>query len=117
MAPFGYKNVEIDKRHKTIEKLEFKANIAALKMYELYATGTFSYKSLMQRIEADYDYHFPDWSAIGVILKNRFYIGEMYDKATDTYYPHDYEQFIPADLTGRCRTSWSWATRKASMLA
>jgi DNA invertase Pin-like site-specific DNA recombinase len=96
LAPFGYKNVEIDKRHKTVEKLEFKANIA-LKMFELYATGTFSYKSLAQRIEEDYKYHI-DWSAIGVILKNRFYIGEMYDKASDTYYPHNYEQFVPADL-------------------
>ncbi|MGH7156532.1 MAG: recombinase family protein [Candidatus Saccharimonadales bacterium] len=96
LAPFGYQNLEVDKRHKTVVAVPFKAKVV-LKMFELYATGTFSYKTLSQRIMSDYKVHI-HWSAIGVILKNRFYIGEIYDKETDNYYAHSYEQIVPVDL-------------------
>jgi len=96
LAPYGYKNEELDKRNKTVVVVPFKSNIA-LKAFELYATGTFSYKSLAKRMKQDYDVHMP-WSSFGTILKNRFYIGEIYDKATDNYFPHHYEQFVPYEL-------------------
>jgi DNA invertase Pin-like site-specific DNA recombinase len=96
LAPYGHKNEPIDKRSKTVVTVPFKANIVR-KLYELYATGTFSYTALSKRIEDDYSVKLPN-SAIGTILKNRFYIGEIYDKATNTYYPHDYEQLLPHEL-------------------
>jgi len=80
----------------------FKANIA-LKTFELYATGTFSYKSLAKRMKTDYGVDMP-WSSFGTILKNRFYIGEIYDKATDNYYQHHYEQFVPYELPSQNMT-------------
>lgn len=95
-APFGYVNEEIDRRTKTVTPIPFKANIVR-KSFELYATGTFSFLSLSKRIKADYSFHIPS-SAFGIILKNRFYIGEMYDKDTDTFYPHHYEQLVPYEL-------------------
>ena len=96
IAPYGYKNEQIDKRNKTVLPVPFKSNIV-LKTFELYATGTFSYKSLSKRMLADYGVDMP-WSSFGTILKNRFYIGEIYDKATDNYYQHHYEQFVPYEL-------------------
>lgn len=96
MAPYGYKNVALDKRNKTVEVVQFKAGIV-LQMFQLYATGTFSYKSLSQRLKKDYGVHIP-WSAIGTMLKNRFYIGEIYDRESDQYYPHQYEQIVPYEL-------------------
>ena len=95
-APYGYKNEQIDKRRKTVVKVPFKANIV-LKTFELYATGTFSYKSLAKRMNKDYQVNIP-WSSFGTILKNRFYIGEIYDKATNEYYPHVYDQIVPYEL-------------------
>jgi DNA invertase Pin-like site-specific DNA recombinase len=95
-APYGYKNKEIDKRNKTVVIEPFKSNIVK-KMFELYATGTFSYQSLSKRMKKDYEAHLT-WSSFGTILKNHFYIGEIYDRATDTYYVHDYDQFVPYDL-------------------
>ncbi|HUD07012.1 MAG TPA: recombinase family protein [Candidatus Saccharimonadales bacterium] len=96
IAPYGYKNETLDKRNKTVTVVPFKSNIA-LKAFELYSTGTFSYKSLAKRMKQDYGVHMP-WSSFGTILKNRFYVGEIYDKATDAYFPHEYEQFIPYEL-------------------
>lgn len=96
LAPYGYKNEEIDKRNKTVIPVPFKANIT-LKAFELYATGTFSYKSLSNHMKQEYGVHVP-WSSYGNILKNRFYIGEIYDRTTDNYFPHKYEQFIPYEL-------------------
>ena len=96
LAPYGYRNETIDKRNKTVVIQPFKAQIAK-QLYELYSTGTFSYLSLQKRLKNDHNIKM-DTSSIGVILKNRFYIGEIYDKATDTYYPHSYEQIIPYDL-------------------
>jgi site-specific DNA recombinase len=95
-APYGYKNVDLDKRNKSVIPVPFKANIV-LKCYELYATGTFSYKSLAKRVKQEYGVHMP-WSSFGTMLKNRFYIGEIYDKATDNYFPHSYDQIVPYDL-------------------
>lgn len=96
LAPFGYKNETLDKRHKTVVTVPFKAN-SVTKMFELYATSTFSYKSLAKKMEKDYGMKLP-WSSYGNILKNRFYIGEIYDRATDEYYPHHYEQVVPYEL-------------------
>jgi site-specific DNA recombinase len=96
LAPYGYKNEELDRRNKTVVTVPFKASIA-LKAFELYATGTFSYKSLAKRMKQEYGVDM-QWSSFGTILKNRFYIGEIYDKATDNYFPHQYEQFVPYEL-------------------
>ncbi|PIZ61702.1 hypothetical protein COY17_03835 [Candidatus Saccharibacteria bacterium CG_4_10_14_0_2_um_filter_52_9] len=96
LAPYGYKNEEIDRRNKTVTPVPFKANIVK-KVFELYATGTFSYKSLSARMKKDHGVDMP-WSTWGTILKNRFYIGEIYDRATDTYFPHQYDQFVPYEL-------------------
>lgn len=96
LAPFGYKNEPLDKRNKTVVSVPYKAR-AVTKMFEYYATGTFSYKSLAKTMEKEHGLKLP-WSSYGNILKNRFYIGEIYDRATDQYFPHSYEQIVPFEL-------------------
>ena len=95
-APFGYKNQEIDRRHKTVVTVPFKANVVR-RAYELYATGTFSYKSLRKRIIDDHGLKLT-LSGLGTILRNRFYIGEILDRETGNCYPHHYEQIVPYEL-------------------
>lgn len=78
-APVGYKNVRIAKKKSTIE-IDPETSGYVIKMFELYATGMYSYKTLAQRITEDGFY--PKNKAcspklIEKMLKNPFYMGEF----------------------------------------
>lgn len=78
-APVGYKNVRSNKKKSTIEVDPLTAGYVA-KIFELYATGMYSYKTLAQRITLDgfYPKNKPcTKTLIEKILINPFYVGEF----------------------------------------
>lgn len=91
-APIGYKNVRTNKKKSVIEIDSVNAGYVA-KIFELYATGIYSYKSLAERITKDgfYPKNKPcSPKLLEKMLKNPFYIGEFeyngkrYDNANHT---------------------------------
>ena len=95
-APFGYKNIELDRRHKDVITDEFKAGVVS-QIFKQYSTGAYSLETLTRKINKDYNLHLSRSNMLS-ILRNKFYIGLIYDKETNTYYPHRYEQFISKEL-------------------
>lgn len=95
-APYGYKNIELDKRHKDVIKDDFASGVV-IQIFKQYASGAYSLESLVRKINKDYNLRLPK-STIQHLLRHKFYIGFIYDRETDTYYPHKYEQFISKEL-------------------
>ena len=97
-APFGYEHtvVQIKPKIKTVAPVEPKATIVK-ECFKLYASGSYSIKSLTDYINRRYGLHVAK-SNVQCWLRNRFYIGYIYDSAYDEYYPHNYEQLIDIDL-------------------
>ena len=98
-APFGYNNVTLPDGSKTVE---INADLAPLviKMFELYATGLHSFKSLSDAMNklgmrtAKGKKVFP--RKIEFTLKNPFYCGLM--RVKEEIMPHKYETLISKDL-------------------
>jgi len=102
LAPFGYKNIELDKRHKDVVVVDFESGVVS-QIFKLYSTGAYSLDLLREKINKDYNLRLPKSSILG-ILRNKFYLGFMYDKETDTDYPHKYELFISQELFEEANT-------------
>lgn len=90
-APIGYKNVKVDKRN--IIEIDPNYSGFVTKIFELYATGMYSYKTLAKRISLDgFNPKNKPCSPklLEKMLKNPFYIGEFeykgkrYDNANHT---------------------------------
>ena len=84
--PVGYKSIRQSKKHTRIEIDPINAGYIS-KIFELYSTGMYSYKSLAQRITLDgfYPRNKPCTRAlIEKILINPFYMGEFEYNAKDT---------------------------------
>ncbi len=97
-APFGYEHTVIQQRPKikTVLPVEPKATIVK-QAFKLYASGTYSIKTLTKYINKRYGLKIAQ-SNVQVWLRNRFYIGYIYDRKKDNYYPHNYEQLVDVDL-------------------
>jgi site-specific DNA recombinase len=93
-APYGYKNIVTADGKKDIVVSEYEALIVK-KMYELYATATFSIESVRQKISDDYNV---TWSqgVADFILRLPFYYGVM--KRNNKLYPHRYPPIISKEL-------------------
>lgn len=111
-APFGYKNITIDadKGIKTVKVVPIEAIVVA-KLYELYATQTFSMSQLSAKILEDYNIKLGK-SMIGRILGDKFYIGIATYKKKNLEYPHIYETIVSEHLFNQVqdikegRTKW-----------
>jgi len=79
-APFGYLNVD-DKEEPVIPHPEKGRTLE--RIFELYATGQYTFKSLADKLQAEGHVFRPSQprfnrTALSYILKNRFYIGELH---------------------------------------
>ncbi|HSG30840.1 MAG TPA: recombinase family protein [Thermodesulfobacteriota bacterium] len=95
-APYGYKNITNDDDSKTIIPDPFESNIV-LKLYELYATGAYSFRELRSKINKDFNVKLA-MSTIADILDNKFYIGIATYKKEGTEYPHIYPTIVPENI-------------------
>lgn len=109
-APIGYKNIGEEKGNKDIIPDTKTAHLIQ-KMFELYATGNYSTKTIRTEITKTglkSSVNKPlALSMISHILNNPFYYGEM--KSKGKIYPHKYKPLISKELFDRCqsvRKSW-----------
>ncbi len=99
-ASYGYKNVTIDPKHKTVQVDDFKAEVVK-RMFLYFATGSYSCESLRRKINKECKTTLTKSCIVG-ILRNKFYIGIMTDRKGDgKEYVHSYEQIISRDLFDR----------------
>jgi hypothetical protein len=109
-APIGYKNIGEEKGNKDIIPDITKTHLIQ-KMFELYATGNYSTKTIrneITKIGLKSSVNKPlALSMVDHILNNPFYYGEM--KSKGKLYPHKYKPIINKELFNRCqsiRKSW-----------
>ncbi len=93
-APFGYKNIKRENGATDIIVDEYSAHIIR-KIFELYASGTYSTEVLVQKINSEHGLKWPK-SQMGKILKNPFFHGVMLVKGKE--YPHRYPTIISPSL-------------------
>ncbi len=95
-APFGYQNITLDKNHKDVIPTKYGAEVVK-QMFTLYSTGAYSLELLSKKICDDYNIKVSK-SNLLKILRDKFYIGEIYDRETDKYYDHNYETLVTPEL-------------------
>lgn len=93
-AVFGYTNYENEDKKNDIKKDDFNAKIVKM-IYEMYASGSYSFESIRAKLLADYKLKFSNGN-LSKILGNTFYYGVMLWKGK--YYPHRYERIIDKNL-------------------
>lgn len=79
-APYGYHNVPED-RDEPVQPFPEQSK-AVIRAFELYATGTYTFESLADKLAAEGHKYLPCYArfrrtALSYILNNRFYIGEL----------------------------------------
>lgn len=103
LAPYGYLNVK-DKNEPVIPDPE--KSITVIRIFELYATGKYTLKSLTDRLYKDghiYRKSQPKFNqtALSYILNNRFYIGEL--KRGEIIYQGQYRLLVDPVLFEKCQ--------------
>ncbi len=98
-APFGYKNITLPTGKKTIE-VDLQNTSFVIKMFELYATGVYSFQTIadeMNKLGLRNAHDNPiGASRIEITLKNPFYFGVM--RVKGEFYPHKYPPLISEGL-------------------
>lgn len=96
-APYGYKNVTLDARHKTVQTDDFTSEVVKA-MYKYFATGAYSCESLRRKVNKELGTNLSK-SRVHDILRDKFYIGIIVDrKGGGKEYVHNYQQLISRDL-------------------
>lgn len=108
-ARFGYRNVDIEKNKKWIEVETYEAEVVK-KLYEWYATKSYSMLELKNKVREVFNYECPK-SKIFQILRDPFYHGIMlYD---GQYYPHKYDRIVSKELFDRVQEVRSGHQKKS----
>lgn len=103
-APIGYKNVRSSKKRSTIEIDPTNAGYVS-KIFELYATGMYSYKTLAERISLDgfYPKNKPcSPKLVEKIIINPFYMGE-FEFNGKRYHEANHTPIITKELFYTCK--------------
>ncbi len=96
-APYGYNNISLDNRHKTVQPDDFTSEVVK-SMFKHFATGAYSCESLRRKIDKDLGTNLAK-SRIHNILRDKFYIGIITDhKGGGREYVHNYQQIVSRDL-------------------
>ncbi len=98
-APYGYKNIDIDRKQKTVVP-EPPKSLVVQKIFEWYASGNFSMLEIRAKIKKEFNLDVYK-SKIECILKRKFYHGVMVFRGVE--YPHDYERLITEELYDRAQ--------------
>jgi len=114
MAPIGYINQDLPDGKKTIIPDPERAH-SIRRMFELYATGQHSVKTIKQELDKTglmtrNGKQIPN-SLVHKNLKNPFYHGVMVVKGKE--YPHKYEPLIPKWLFDKCQTIMAGYNKKS----
>lgn len=102
-APFGYLNAD-DKNEPIIPHPE--KSVALVRIFELYATGQYTFKSLADKLQAEGHTLRPSQprfnrTSLSYIINNRFYIGEI--ERNGRTYPGKYKVLIGKRTFDACQ--------------
>ncbi len=102
-APYGYKNQKHPDPAKRVVPVEPEATIVK-EIFEKYAGGVCSYKTLAAEINAKYSGLGKKFkkNTIGRILHEPFYAGHIHDEATEKDYHHIYPVLITEEIFAEC---------------
>ena len=97
-APYGYehKTISMSPKIKSVVPKEPEATIVKT-IHQRYSTGAYSVNTLTKCIYREFNTYIPR-SNVHRILRERFYIGYMYDKKNQKEYQHFYEQLVPEEI-------------------
>ena len=96
-APYGYKNVTLGSRNKSVHTNDFTSEVVKV-MYRHFATGAYSCESLRRKVNKELSTNLSK-SRIHDILRDKFYVGVIIDKkGGGKEYIHSYQQIISRDL-------------------
>jgi len=96
-APYGYENVTLGSRNKSVHVDDFTSEVVKV-MYRHFATGAYSCESLRRKVNEDLGTNLSK-SRIHDILRDKFYIGVIVDKKGGSKeYVHSYQQIVSRDL-------------------
>jgi site-specific DNA recombinase len=93
-APYGYKNITLLDKTKTIIMDDYEANIMRT-AFQLYATGAYSMSILTNKLREDFGVKLQN-SFLEKALRKPFYYGEMH--ANGEIYKHNYPPLISKEL-------------------
>ncbi len=97
VAPFGFNNVTLDTRHKTVLPDNFNSEVVK-RMFTLFATGAYSCESLRRKVAEELKVNLSK-SRVHDILRDKFYIGIIVDKkGGGKEYVHSYQQLVSREL-------------------
>lgn len=102
-APYGYKNQKHVPPEQRVVPIEPEAGIVK-EIFEEFSTDTYSCRSLAAEMNMRYGGMGQEFShkKIWNILREPFYMGKMYDKNTDTLYPHIHQTLITPETFAKC---------------
>lgn len=89
-APYGYSNIKNEDGKTWIAPEPFESKIV-VKIYEWYGSEGYSMEQIRTKLKDEYSVEFGK-SKIDFILKNPFYVGEMF--AREQLWPHKYQTII-----------------------
>lgn len=108
-VPIGYLNVSLDEGKRLRKDIILDPNKEHLikKMFELYATGNYSYATILEEItdlglRSKKNTKLPK-SMVERIIKNSFYYGMAYSKKYNESWIHKYPKLISKDLFDKCQ--------------
>jgi len=93
-ARYGYKNITLENKTKTLILDEFQSQIV-IKIYDWYASGAYSMRLIKEKLKEDYDIKLAN-TKMEAILKDTFYYGMQ--KVKRKLYPHKYDTLISKEL-------------------
>ena len=93
-CPLGYKHVGSNSNDKNVVINQEEAHIVK-HIFKWYMAGH-SGVAISKKLEEEFNCHKTP-AHIYHLLRNKFYIGLMYDKQTDKYYPHKYARIITGE--------------------
>lgn len=102
-APYGYKNQKYTTSKKRVVPIEPEASIVK-EIFEEFATGAYSCRSLAKEMQMRYGGMGQKFSQkkIQHILRESFYIGQIYDEDSDDIYPHIYTTLVTLEIFEEC---------------
>ncbi len=102
-APYGYRNQKHTASEKRVVPIEPEASIVK-EVFEEFATGAYSCRSLAKEMQTRYGGMGQKFSQkkIQHILREPFYIGQIYDESDDAAYPHIYATLVTLEIFEEC---------------
>lgn len=102
-APYGYKNQKRVPSEQRVIPVKPEASMVK-EIFEEFATGAYSCRSLAAEMQMRYGGIGQKFTPkkIWTILRDPFYMGEIYDDDTEAYYSHIHQKLVTPEIFAKC---------------